>query len=336
MASEEISERRLVAWIIGSPQGAAGLGVAVLYVLLVIARQMPETSAITGLEELKDKHPHLLESLPDLVQCIGLLPTLWWCIRIDPPDWVPDQVARTACIQFARSLAALIASWIVFYLLLTIYAFHPSEVLNPWVDFANNMQGLFLFACYWTLTAITVSGRDARDTVGLPHIFAYSLWIVGLILAADIVANSNPESRFWFQLLSGMLVGICMALVIGCLESEYLESMRVSTAVLYGYAVLQLGYVGYDVPSTRGISLASQSQNLIPEHALQWLQLVATITSLPLKIVFVLLCYGHLKSGRLAFYMEKARLLITNVSDEWKAFALQSKKANTDHSIQTV
>jgi hypothetical protein len=326
VAAEEFSERRLVAWVIGSPQGGAGLGVAVLYVLLVIARQIPEASALTGLQELGSKHPMLLESLPDLVQCIGLLPALWWCIRIDPPSWIPDKVARTACIQFARCMAALIASWIVFYLLNAIYTFHPSDLLGPWVDFANNMQGLFLFASYWTLTAITVSDRDTRNTLGLPHIFAYSLWVVGLILAADIVASRNPGSRFWFQLLSGMSVGICMALVIGCLENEYLESMRISTAVLYGYAVLQLAYVGFNAGPTKDILSAGQAQNLIPHEALQKLQLLATVSSLPLKVVFILLCYGHLKSGRLAFYMEKTRGLILSVSDEWARFTLQSKK----------
>ena len=325
MAAEEFNERRFVAWIIGSPQGATGLAVAVLYVLLVVARQVPEASAVTGLQELGSKHPKLLASLPDLVQCVGLMPALWWCMRIDPPEWIPDKVARTACIQFARCIAALIGSWIVFYLLNAIYAFQPSDVLLPWIDFANNMQGLFLFACYWTLTAITVSDRDARDTVGLPHIFAYSLWTVGLILAADIVANRNPNSRFWFQLLSGMSVGICMALVIGCLENEYLESIRISTAVLYGYAVLQLAYVGFNVGSPTG----SQAPDLIPPDPLQKLQWVATVTSLPLKVIFILLCYGHLKSGRLAFYMEKTRGLIMSVSDEWKTFALESKKTQS-------
>lgn len=332
MAAEEFSERRFVAWIIGSPQGGASLGVAVLYVLLVIVRQMSENSPVKSLEELNHTYPRLIDSLPDLVQCVGLLPALWWCIRAEIPEWVPDQVARKACIQFARSLAALVASWIVFYLLLAIYTFHPSDLLNPWVDLANNMQGLFLFVCYWTLTAITVSDQDARNAVGLPHIFSYSLWIVGLIFAADVAANSHPGSRFWFQFLSGMSVGICMALVVGCLESEYLESMRVSTAVLYAYAVLQLAYIGFDIRPAP----TSQAQVPMPEPLLQWLQSVATITSLPLKLVFILLCFGHLKSGRLAFYMEKVRLLITNVSDEWKVFRLQSRKTNVEHGIQGV
>jgi len=66
MAAEEFSERRFVAWVIGSPQGGASLGVAVLYVLLVIVRQMSENSPVKSLEELNHTYPRLIDSLPDL------------------------------------------------------------------------------------------------------------------------------------------------------------------------------------------------------------------------------------------------------------------------------
>lgn len=248
----------------------------------------------------------------------------------------------TACIQFARCLTALIGAWIVFYLLNFLTANGWVHGLEAWIDLINNMQAGLLFACYWILTAITVPSAAAsttnpdtassskpylRDSITLPNLFSYLLGIVVLFQIADIAVHT-PGARFLFQLLSGMAVGICMALMVGCLESEYLNTPRICTACLYGYSVLQLAYIGFnspdvttlmkDIPPATIPVLKAVAQLTEPQRMLQ---LISTALSLPLKLLFIGICYWHIQSGRLAFYMEEARALINDeASEHWKMF----------------
>jgi hypothetical protein len=321
-AEEALSEKAFAIWLTRNPQGLTGLAVAILYVLIVVARDFSEMSSVSRILPDFERHRDFYNSSPSLIQSIALLPPLWWCIRVLPPQWPGDDVATKACLQLARSLAALIAVWIIFYLLnfLDLNRWTGGFSLEPWIDFFNNMQAVFLFACYWTLTAITVpdSGSSPKNKVkalGLPLIFSYSLWVVLVFHLADLAAHS-ANARFWFQLLSGLAVGICMALMVGCLESEYLDSPRALTAFLYSYSVLQLAYVGFNAPA-EGLLHNQISKALSAQRTLQ---LFSTLTSLPLKFLFIGLCYWHLQSGRLAFYMEKTRLLIEDVPDQWKEF----------------
>ena len=299
-AEEGLSEKAFAIWLTRNPQGLTGLAVGVLYVLIVVARDIPEMSSLSRLLPDFERHQDFYNSSPSLIQSIALLPPLWWCFRVVPPQWPGDRVATRACLQFARSLAALIAVWIIFYLLnfLDLNRWTGGRgSLEPWIDFFNNMQAVLLFACYWTLTAITVadSGSGQQKVVkalGLPLVFSYSLWVVLVFHLADLAAHT-ANSRFWFQLLSGLSVGICMALMVGCLESEYLDSPRALTAFLYSYSVLQLAYVGFNAPAEGPL----QNQISKALSAQRTLQLFSTLTSLPLKFLFIGLCYWHLQSG---------------------------------------
>lgn len=192
------------------------------------------------------------------------------------------------------------------------------QAQDAWIDFLNNLQAVFLLACYWTLTTITIpdlgvsnTEEKARESTSLPLLLSYAMWAILVFQLADLFVSHSLSlsARFWFQLLSGMAVGVTMALLVGCLESEFLSvpGARVFTACLYGYAVLQLAYLGFNSPSG-----ASPIQ--------EFLQRFATITSLPLKLLLIGFCYWAVQDGRLAFYMEKTRALIKDVPKQWEDF----------------
>jgi len=308
-----MSETAFVNWIVKSPRRVGGLFVSILYVLVVAGQNL--SHAIPALKDL-NTHKTFYSAVPSALQCLALLPPLWQCARIAPPESLRagHPVAIEACRQFAKCLTALIATWILFYFLIFLSQVNVMHGQEPWVDFLNNLQATFLFACYWTLTAITVSEKDEHGSISLSLVLNFSLWFVLVFHLADLFLSrsGSTSTRFWFQLLSGLAVGVCMGLLVGCLESEYLNAAgtRILTACLYSYAVLQLAYLGFNPPV--GSS---------PSPVERFLEEFATITSLPLKLLLIAFCYWAVQDGRLAFYMERTRALIRDVPDQWKHFS---------------
>lgn len=306
-----MSDKTFLSWVVRSPKGIGGVFVAFFYVVAVYSKSIPSLMSIVpsyGSHEAGYKT--FFESVPSALQCLALLPPLFQYAKIAPPGEKP---ANKACNQFGKCLSALIASWILFYFLIFLSQWKLIVRQEPWIDLLNNFQAVFLFSCYWTLTAITVPepGSDRptlRESISLPLIFSFSLWGVLVFHLADLFLSSSGSVaiRFWFQLLSGLAVGVCMALVVGCLESEYFGPQRLWTALLYCYAVLQLSYLGFNLP-----------QSPQPPSVERVLQEFATITSLPLKLLFVGFCYWAMQTGRMAFYMEKTRGLLKDVPSQW-------------------
>jgi hypothetical protein len=327
--SAQPSASSFVGWVVRSPQGVEALLVSIVYVAIVAVKNV---SHITDLIPEYKPNQQFYESLPSAFQCLALAPALWLFMKVRGPDALSEKhpLATAACRQFTVCFTMLIGTWIAFYGLVFLWEIKRVYGLEPWIDFLNNMQAVFLFACYWTLAEITIpdsgSGRlEVRESqsISLALILNYSLWAVLVFQLVDLwVSRSGWTScRFWVQLASGLAVGVSMALVVGCLESEYLKApgTRASTACLYGYTVLQLAYIGFSPPAELNKSL-SLVQYLPVE---KYLEGFATITSLPLKILFIGLCYWALKEGRLIFYMEKTRRLIRNAPAEWNEFCSQ-------------
>jgi hypothetical protein len=326
MADKDFAAQNdFVTWIMSSPRGIEGLIVSILYVVVVASRNLTQIETLIG----SSGHPEVVKALPSIFQCLALLPALWQCAKIEPPEGLrtSHSVAAKACDQFGKCLTALIATWIVFYFFVFLWQVDRIDGMEVWNDFLNNMQAVFLFACYWTLTAITIPepgsdhGRDAKrgDSISLSLVLNFSLWTVLVFLLADKFLRSKFESsRFWVQLASGLAVGICIALLVGCLESEYFSApwTRLVTACLYSYAVLQLAYIGFNSPPSDAKDVPAS--RFLAEHT--FLEEFATITSLPLKLLLIGFCFWALKEGRLAFYLEKTRTLIRNVPSEWDEF----------------
>lgn len=315
------TQNDFVTWIFSSHRGVEGLIVSLVYISVVFGKNLTH---IGHLFPDYSTHEKFHKALPSAFQCLALLPAFWQCATTRAPDELRKShlIAAKACDQFARYLAALIATWICFYFFVFLGELIPNQALAPWTDLLNNMQAVFVFLCYWTLTAITIPepGADTRrfsrgdDAISVHVILSFALWLVVVFLLADLAqsVSNHGSSRFWFQLLSGLAVGTCIALLAGCLESEYLDApwTRIVTACLYCYAVLQLAYIGFN-------RAAASPLSDLEKHLEQF----ATITSLPMKLLLVGFCFWALQEGRLAFYMEKTRALIRNVPDEWNEFS---------------
>ncbi|MGB6941743.1 MAG: hypothetical protein WBE37_05075 [Bryobacteraceae bacterium] len=116
----------------------------------------------------------------------------------------------------------------------------------------------------------------ANDSISLPLLLNYCLWIILVFHLADLSFSLSgvAEIRFWPQLLSGLAVGVCVALLAGCLESEYLNAPwnRAITGCLYCYAVLQLAYLGFN---------AQPKPKVVLPPIEKYLSELATVTSPP-------------------------------------------------------
>jgi hypothetical protein len=118
-----------------------------------------------------------------------------------------------------------------------------------------------------------------------------------------------------------------LALLTGCLEGQYLGQPRKVTLFLYLYAALQLAYVGFNIPIGNSPSQAGTVGSTVPSTF--FLQEFATVTSLPLKLLFIGYWYWILQNGLLAFYMKKTRDDIDAVPREWHVFS------GAEHKIAT-
>jgi hypothetical protein len=264
-------------------------------------------------------------STPSFLEFVVLFVLAIACAMLKLPRWILDQrnqneAAIESCTQFRRALVGLTSSWALFYLLIFLWTYSDQSGLKPLIDALNNLQGAFLFACYWILTTRTADA-DRNQTqaasqkkhplwgagpLPLWGLCLFLLWGVFIFLVLDA---SSVLERPWIQLLSGLWVGAALALVVGCMESPYL-AQRIITIPLYFYAALQVAYVEFFQchPSSQ---MCSSSQ----------LQTFATLSSLPLKLLFIGLWAWAFDNGLLAFYMRSTRTDLDQATESWKEFS---------------
>lgn len=234
------------------------------------------------------------------------------------------QIAIIASDQFKSFWVWLIATWLFFYLLLFLRPFVGNQrvIWDGGIDCLNNIQGVLLFLCYWSLTTITVDETEVPKKRSFPY--ALLCVAIALFFIADMASPGDQTTRMIFRLLSGLWVGVSMGLLVGCLESEYLHvisgryptSRRVAIGSLYLYAVLQVAFVGFGF---------QYGASLRPD--LMLVENFASILSLPLKLLFISLCYWLLREGRLEFYMQKTRKTIQTADADWAEFQGESREA---------
>ncbi len=105
---------------------------SILYVVVVAARNVQEFGRIWP---QNSNHLDWYESIPSLFQCIALLPALWQCAKVEPPESLRRNhaLATKACNQFGKCLTALIATWIVFYFLIFLGRFLAFVGYGDWI-----------------------------------------------------------------------------------------------------------------------------------------------------------------------------------------------------------
>src|ERR1041385_7115185 len=237
--------------------------------------------------------------------------------------------AYLALGQLRRFWRLLLASWCCLYLTLPFSQwFAPFAGLSQsWLwqaiqvtaTFLNNASALMLVLCYLVLnrpTVIRVADREVDDVSlkpGLIVIIAIAILEAVLIALFDRFGspNGSADVLFAFDLLSGVVGGIAMALCISRLDSRLLGTkgpLPIIPIVLYFYVVIQPFYplINRTFPNRAGLS----------QHFDLWIIQLAFM----FKAVMYIYVTELFRSDRFLFYMIHARRIYENVESEWNNF----------------
>jgi len=238
--------------------------------------------------------------------------------------------AQLAVSQLRRFWRLLLASWCCLYLTLPFsqwFAPATSTQAAAWqwqavqvvATFLNNASALMLVLCYVVLnrpTFIKVVGRDVEDVSLKPGLLVISG--VGLLEVALVAMSgrfgfpaTSEDVLFAFDLLSGIVGGIAMALCISRLDSRLLGTkglLPIIPVVLYFYVVIQPFYplINRTFPNRVGLS----------QHFDLWIIQLAFM----FKAVMYIYVTELFRTERFLFYMIHARRIYENVESEWSNF----------------
>jgi len=238
--------------------------------------------------------------------------------------------ALLAVRQLRRFWRLLLASWCCLYLTLPFsqwFAPATSTQAAAWqwqavqvvATFLNNASALMLVLCYVVLnrpTFIKVVGRDVEDVSLKPGLLVISG--VGLLEVALVVMSgrfgfpaTSEDVLFAFDLVSGIVGGIAMALCISRLDSRLLGTkglLPIIPVVLYFYVVIQPFYplINRTFPNRVGLS----------QHFDLWIIQLAFM----FKAVMYIYVTELFRTERFLFYMIHARRIYENVESEWSNF----------------
>ena len=238
--------------------------------------------------------------------------------------------ASLAVRQLRRFWRLLLVSWCLLYLTLpfsqwfapvvsTQTAAWQWQAIQVIATFLNNASALMLVLCYVVLnrpTVIKIVDRDVEDISLKPGL----LVIIGVgLLEAALLAlsgrfgspNAAEDILFAFDLLSGVVGGIAMALCISRLDSRLLGTkglLPVIPVVLYFYVVIQPFYplINRTFPNRAGLS----------QHFDLWIIQLAFM----FKAVMYIYVTELFRTERFLFYMIHARRIYGDVESEWSRF----------------
>ena len=248
------------------------------------------------------------------------------------PDNDERQVCGDCVDQFMRQWRILWGSWVAFYVVHcvrhTVEKLHwnPDQVPKSWgvgvswiLDLMHLVQTVMLVFLFWSMIRPTF--KKPRREVHL--ILLLAVVIVGLLMSADTLflllkggEKGVPVEGLIAAVIVGVTVATGMGLLVGRLESRHLAVDPVELGVLYLYTVTQpvfriMIWMEYSKWDGKPDILAS-----IAQGADFWLKLLA----LALKLGLYSVVYRQIKSGRLALYMLKVRVMHEEIRKEWEEF----------------
>ena len=233
--------------------------------------------------------------------------------------------------QLRRFWRLLLVSWCCLYITLPFSQWFPPPSSgqvpsSPWqalqiiATLLNNCSALMLVLCYVVLnrpTVIRVANRDIEDVSLRPGLLLVGG--IGLIEAVMVMLSGHlglpdytGEVLFGFDLLSGVVGGIAMALCISRLDSRLLGTsglLPIVPIVLYFYVVIQPFYplINRTLPNRLGLN----------QHFDLWIMQLAFM----LKSVMYIYVTRLFRTERFLFYMIHARRVYENVESEWSGFS---------------
>lgn len=160
--------------------------------------------------------------------------------------------------------------------------------------FFNNLAAAFLFQCYISLTKITIRTTEEATNVDFKmRIFLLLATLTTLHVVCYLLSlNKNffydiKSVNLFFKTISGLLVFLSMATVIGKFDTKFVSSPSIVIMILYCYAAIQPLFVFFDAP------IFSNQMVLI------------LYIGLILKVVFFYLFCGYIKHSAYIFISYK-------------------------------
>jgi hypothetical protein len=189
----------------------------------------------------------------------------------------------------------------------------------PWLlNFMHNVQGVIMLILFWTMVRpkkTNARGVDQKDH----HIIGWVACVIFSMVEAFLLYSTHHAgaghlgmfaAELWPALIVGVFNATCMAMLVGTLETAFLEVGAVELIALYAYAAIQ--------PLFRFTVLGEFAPEL--QDPAQIIDLVLKSFALAFKLGLFFVVHRRLTSGRLAFYMWKVRDLPPTIPAEWQAF----------------
>lgn len=221
------------------------------------------------------------------------------------------RLAAAAAVDFRRFWGIAWVCWLLLYSGLTAGALLgwlpnegiPDSASRWWVVGLNLLQNgatVALLLAYEVLARPTLEADLTRKQVlPIEAWFAFAL-LLPLLEAAVLGAGASWQLQQWFGWISGFAQGTALALMVGRLDSKYLEPPTLVIALLYVYAAIQGAWPMFQ----------SQPQ----------LMLVLTFLALVLKCLLFLFVAWLVESQVLLFYLERVRQLDQGVAEERREY----------------
>lgn len=234
--------------------------------------------------------------------------------------------ASRAVREFQTLWVTLWVIWFIFYVVLAAQEFLAAKenvvAVSPYWDLGanlfNNLQTVFILLCYVCLSVPTQSNDQGKNYVRVGGILGVLLAVIFVVTIVNwlfiliVQPKSDDLGVTIFRLLSGITLGTALALLVGQLGNIHIHASRVYISALYLYAVIQLSYAIFG--------------------GSKYVQEIFTTMSLPLKLMLFVQLHSLIRSGRLLFYMEKARLLDESVPKDWNMFQTQITQLSSSSS----
>ena len=175
----------------------------------------------------------------------------------------------------------------------------------------NNCNSAAIALCYIVLNHPTVSSSNVSNTNLIRLSTGIEKWGgLGIILFIVVellflFTTSNEWLSIYlkrFDVASGLIGGICLALFVGRIQSKLLGSSAWLPAVLYSYVAIQSLYMA------------------IPDS--EWGGALLITAALLLKCLMFLYVVWLVKSGRFLFYFVRVRAIYDKANPEWREFLL--------------
>lgn len=175
----------------------------------------------------------------------------------------------------------------------------------------NTIEAFFLMVIYSLLTDNTIKNiyyhnkksglhfiKNVQYKKALVFILSLIVSYILLYFFHDYLGIEEPHFRLVSRVVSGLLVAICLSLIIGRLDSKFIDTKKWWLAVLYLYAAIQSMFVLFDID----IFKETQQTNLANVLKFYQIKVIVLYIILPLKLVFIYFILMVNKSNRLFYY----------------------------------